>query len=54
MVPAGALAPVARGLVVDPLIADLAGMVPDPGMIEESHRVINNWVDQQRRTTEAS
>ena len=53
MVPAGALAPVAHGLVVDPLVADLAGMVPDPGVIEESHQVINNWVDQQRHTAEA-
>ena len=39
--------------MMDPLAADLAGMVPDPGVIEESHRVINNWVDQQRRTAEA-
>ena len=28
-------------------------MVPDPGVIEESHRGINKWVDQQRRTAEA-
>ena len=46
MVPAGALAPVMRGLAVDPLVADLAGMMPDPGVIEESHRVINNWAEQ--------
>ena len=44
---------VVHGPMVDPLVADLAGMVPDPGVIEESHWVINNWVDQQRCTAEA-
>ena len=53
MVRAGMLTSVMQGLVVDPLVDDLAGMMPDPGVIEESHRVINNWAEQQHRTAEA-